>query len=192
MPGQPPQAYADAYWADVAEELEQTHHVPPNEIPAAIAEFRQHMAPAGQTIYNDDPAEIAATMVGHGYFDSVPAVGLCLQVVFKLLDADDVLTDPTAAAKSAAGFIDALDEMERVFGGEGLTLDEAEAVPGYVVLSLKPVQALGAAERLARLAEEVQQASKVAADADVKLTAELRKRTGAGEQVFVTPHYKAA
>ncbi len=192
MPGQPPQAYLDEYWADVAEELERTHHAPPADIPAAIAEFRQHMAPAGQTIYNDDPAEIAATMVGHGYFDSVPAVGLSLQVVFKLTDPDKVLADPMAAARSAAGLIQALDRMECALGGEGLKLDDAESLPGHVMLSLKPVQALGAAERLRTLSAEVDAASRKAANADAKLMAEVRKRTGAGEEVFVTPLYKAA
>jgi hypothetical protein len=188
MPGQPPQAYVDAYWADVAEELERTHHAPPADIPAAIAEFRQHMAPAGQTLYNNSPERIARTMVGHGYFDSVPAAGLGLRVFFKLTDPVKVLDDPAAVAIMAAGLIDALDQMERALGGEGLRRDETEALPGQVIVSLMPVQALGAADRLAKVANAVGQASQAA---DTNLTQEVRKRETAGEKVFVVPYFKS-
>jgi hypothetical protein len=180
--------YVDAYWADVAEELEHVHHAPPADIPTAIAEFRQHMAPAGQTIYNDDPAEVATTMIGHGYFDSVPAAGLGLRVFFKLNDPDKVLDDPTAVAKLATGLIDALDHMERALGGEGLRRDETEALPGQVIVSLMPVQALGAADRLAKVADAVGHASQ---EADTKLTQEVRKRETAGEKVLVVPYFKS-
>lgn len=190
MPGQPPQAYVDAYWADVAEGLERVHHAPPNEIHAAIAEFRQHMAPAGQTIYNDDPAEVAATMVGHGYFPSVPAVGMGLQLVFQLTDPNKVLDDPMSVAVSAAGLIDAVNDLERGLGGEGFKVEGAESYPGQVVVKMTPAKALGAADRLKSIAEQVQHASDSAADADERLTTQLARRPADCQSFSAVPFYQ--
>ncbi len=155
MPGQPPQTYVDAYWADVAEELRTTHHAPAADVPQAISEFRSHMAPAGQTIYNDDPAEIARTIVAHGLIPSVPQVGLCLQLTFVLTDPDEVLDDPHAVAATVAKLIDAVSDYELSLGGNGLTAYGMDAAPGVVQLYLKPSNAMGAMTRLKIVADAV-------------------------------------
>jgi hypothetical protein len=162
MPGQPPPAYVDAYWEDVADELAKTHHAPAAEIPAAVAEFRQHMAPAGQTIYNDAPAEVAETIVAHGLLPSVPPVGICLQLTFKWTDPDKVLDDPMLVARKVAGLIDALSDYERQLGGAGFMTDGAESAPGRVWLYLKPAEASGAMDRLKGVADAVNDPSPVA------------------------------
>ena len=191
MQAQPPQAYVDAYWAEVAIELEEIHHAPQNAIPAAITEFRAHMSPARQTIYNSSPERVARTMVGHGYFPSVPAVGLGLKLVFKFTDPTKVLADAMAVAKSAAGLIDALSNLERAIGGEGLSMDGAEAYPGQVVVKLKPVNAVGVANRFKAIAEQVEQASRMATCGDEQLTKQLCLRQDAGEKVLAVPYYQA-
>jgi hypothetical protein len=153
MFGQPPQAYVDAYWTEVAEELEQVHHAPYADIAAAIVQYRKDMARAGETIYNDSPAENASTMVGHGYFQSVPAVGLGLKLVFQLTDPTKVLDDPMAVIAGCKGFFSELNKRERALGGQGFVIASTESIPGLVTISLRPIYLIGVAKRLMHLNE---------------------------------------
>lgn len=180
------------YWNEVERILRVEHRAKRAESTDAVEKFRAHMEPAGQTIYNSDPTEIAATIIGHGLVPSLPAVGLHLQLAFALADPETVLADPLAVATSAAGLIDALSDYERILGGQGFSVDGAEALPGLVLVTLKPKIALRAADRLKRVAEEVERASRRAARADAKLKAEVGLRKAAGERVTASPWYKAA
>ena len=155
MPGQPPQAYVDAYWVEVADELAQSHVARQSEIASAIAEYRAHMAPAGQTIYNRSPQSVAKSIVAHGLMPSVPPVGLCLQLTFELTDPKLVMDDPQSVALKVAGLIDDLSDYERTLGGAGLTPDGMESAPGQVWLYLRPVEAAGAMDRLKTVAAAV-------------------------------------
>ena len=156
MQNQPPQAYIDAYWAEVAGELERVHQAPPSEIPAAVAKFRQHTTSGRQTIYNRSPMSVANAIVGHGSFPSVPAVGLGLKLVFQLTDSNKVLDDPMAVVVRYKSFFSELNSRERSLGGQGFVLDRAESLPGLVTISLRPVNLIGVAKRLMRLSEELE------------------------------------
>ena len=180
------------YWSEVERILRLEHRAKRAEAAGAVAQFRIHIEPAGQTIFNSDPSEIAATIIGHGLIPSLPAVGLQLQLAFALADPESVLADPLTVATTAAGLIDALSDYERLLGGRGFSVDGAEALPGLVLVILKPVQAVGAAARLKRVAEEVERAWKRAAKVDAKLKAQLGLRKAAGERVSASPCYKAA
>ena len=182
----------DDYWGEVERLLRLEHRAKKAEAAKAVREFRIHMEPAGQTVYNSDPAEVARTIIGHGLIPSIPAEGLNLLLTFQLTDPNAVLEAPMAAAKSAAGLIDALGNYERLMGGEGFNLQGAEALPGLVLVTLKPVRALGAAERLKAVAEELERAFKGAARVDAKLKAEVGLRKAAGEQWSAATYHKAA
>lgn len=155
MPGQPPQAYLDAYWGDVTEELRTTHLAQPNEVQPAIDAYRNHMAPAGQTLYNRSPESVARSIVAHGLLASVPPVGACLQLTFILSDPNRVLDDPQAVALKVQGLLDALSDYERLIGGAGLMRDGMESAPGIVQLYLKPAEVSGAMSRLKQVADAV-------------------------------------
>jgi len=60
------------------------------------------------------------------------------------------------------------------------------------LVTLKPVRALGAAERLKAVAEELERAFKGAARVDAKLKAEVGLRKAAGEQWSAATYHKAA
>jgi hypothetical protein len=73
--------------------------------------------------------------------------GLVLRVILRLTDPNPVLADSPAAAKTTAELIDALSKLDQSLGGEGLTLSDTQSLPGRLVLSLTPVQPIGAEDR---------------------------------------------
>lgn len=159
MPGQLPAAHVDAYWAAVKDELVQTRGAAPAEADTAIAAYRTRVARAGQAVYHVDPAATARTIVAHGLAPSLPAVGAGLALTLTLTDPAKVLADPTPVAFAVAGLIDAMSEYERTLGGAGLIVEGTDAYPGFVVVRLKPNEAMGAVDRLRRVAEAVEDAA---------------------------------
>lgn len=153
---QPPAAFLEAYWEDVADALRNSHHASATEIPKAIQKFRRRMTSAGQTLYNDNPAEIAKTIVAHGLIASAPSTGICLQLTFELTDPAKVLDNISAIARKVAKLIEALSDYEQKLGGAGLEVAGLEAVPGFVQLHLKPTEYQGAIERLDKVAKATQ------------------------------------
>ena len=66
-------------------------------------EFRIRTAPASQTIFNSDPADIAATVIGHDRISSLPGVGLHLPMAFGLADPETVHANGTCRRSSNSG-----------------------------------------------------------------------------------------
>jgi len=83
-------------------------------------------------------------------------------------------------------------ELERALGGEGFTAGTREALPGLVLFVLTPVQALGAVERLQKVATELDKASRQLAKADSELKDDIRHRKVAGERVTAAVMCQAA
>lgn len=158
---QPPAAFLEAYWEDVADALRNSHHASATEIPKAIQKFRRRMTSAGQTLYNDNPAEIAKTIVAHGLIASAPSTGICLQLTFELTDPAKVLTNTTAFTGKVAKLIVALSDCEQKLGGAGLEFAGMEAAPGFVQLYLKPAKYREAIARLDQIAKAIQSRTSV-------------------------------
>ena len=188
----PPPAYVEAYWDDVADELKSVHHAKAAEVKAAIAKYREHMQPAGQTLYNRSPESVAKSIVAHGLIPSLPAVGTKLQLTFTLTDPKKVAANPELAAETTCKLIAALDRLERAFGGEGFEVGTPEPLPGLVLLVLTPVQALGAVDRLTKVAAELDKASRQLTKADKELKAETSRREKDGERVTAAVMCQAA
>ncbi|MCI0704270.1 MAG: hypothetical protein L0241_24695 [Planctomycetia bacterium] len=76
-------------------------------------------------------------------------------LVLKLeLSDDDPLPDLSSAFKQTEPLVSALSQQEQSLGGAGLTLTAAKVEPGAVRLTLSPVDRIGSAERVRRVAEE--------------------------------------
>jgi len=181
-----------AYWTEVDRVLRTDHHAKKGEATKAVAEFREHMKPAGQTILNTDPADTAKAIIGHGLIPSLPAVGAKLQLTFTLSDPKKTAAHPELAAESTVKLVAALDRLERALGGEGFTAGTPEALPGMVLLVLTPTNALGAVERLQKVATELDKASRQLAKADSELKDDIRHRKVAGERVTAAVMCQAA
>lgn len=183
---------ATAYWAEVERVLRADHQAKKSEAAKAVAEYREHMKPAGDSILNTDPNETAKAIIGHGLIPTLPAIGARLQLTFTLTDPTKTAANPEAAAEAAIKLVAALDRLERALGGDGLEAGKPEVLPGLVLLALAPVNALGAVERLGQLAVELDKASRQLAKADPELKDEIRLRDKAGEAVSAAVMYQAA
>jgi hypothetical protein len=71
------------------------------------------------------------------------------------LSDDETLLDLSLAFQQAQPLLSALSQQEQSFGGLGLTLTAAKVEPGAVRLTLSPIERLGSAERVRRIAEEL-------------------------------------
>jgi hypothetical protein len=185
-------AYVKVYWDDVADVLKSVHGAKVAEVRTAIAAYRDHMRPAGQTIYNRSPESVAKSIVGHGLIPSLPAIDAKLQLTFTLADPMKVLESSEAATLASSKLIAALERLERASGGEGFTVGTPEAIPGMVLLALTPVQAMSAVERLTKVAKELDRASRQLVKADKELKGETARHEKAGEQVTAAVMCQAA
>lgn len=183
---------ATAYWAEVERVLRTDHHAKKGEVTKAVAEYREHMKPAGDSILNTDPADTAKAIIGHGLIPTLPAIGARLQLTFTLTDPKKTAANPEAAAEAAIKLVAALDRLERALGGEGLEAGKPEVLPGLVLLALTPVNTLGAVKRLEQLAVELDKATRQLAKADPELRDEVRLRDKAGETISAAVMYQAA
>lgn len=78
------------------------------------------------------------------------------ELVVKLdLSDDESLPDLPLATQQAQPLVSALSQQEQSLGGLGLTLTAAKVEAGTVRLTLSPVERVGSAERLRRVAEEM-------------------------------------
>jgi hypothetical protein len=71
------------------------------------------------------------------------------------LSDEETLPDLISATKQAQPLVSALSQQEQSLGGLGFTLTEAKVKPGSVRLTLSPIERLGSAERVRRVAEEL-------------------------------------
>lgn len=81
-----------------------------------------------------------------------------LLLSLNLLD-ESVVPDLPLATQQAQTLVSALSQQERSLGGLGLTLTAAKVEPGALRLTLSPVERLGSAERVKRVAEDVNASS---------------------------------
>jgi hypothetical protein len=81
-----------------------------------------------------------------------------LVVKLKLLD-EVTLPDLPLATQQAQPLVSALSQQEQSLGGSGLTLTAAKVEPGAVRLTLSPIERLGSAARVRRVAEEINAAT---------------------------------
>jgi hypothetical protein len=70
------------------------------------------------------------------------------------LSGESPLLDLLAAFKQTEPLVSALSRQEQSFGGAGLMVTAAKVEPGSVRLTLSPLERLGSAERVRRVAEE--------------------------------------
>jgi hypothetical protein len=110
-------------------------------------------------VYNNEPADTARVIVAHGLVPSLPATGTGLALTLTLTDPTKLLADPTPVAFAVAGLIDAVSDYEQTLGGAGLTVEGTDAYPGFVVVRLKPNNAMGAVARMQQVAEAVEDAA---------------------------------
>jgi hypothetical protein len=75
-----------------------------------------------------------------------------LQITLTLANPDTV-ADVGQVAKDSAQLLAGINQYEEAIGGSGLTLTEARAERGAVVLTLTPKDAKGAADRVNRIVE---------------------------------------
>ena len=82
------------------------------------------------------------------------------ELVLKLdLTDEEALPDLPLATQQAQWFVSELSQQERSLGGLGLTLTAAKVEPGVVRLTLSPIERAGSAERVKRVAEEINASS---------------------------------
>lgn len=67
---------------------------------------------------------------------------------------DDAIPDLPTASEQARSLVSSLSDQERALGGAGLTLTAAKVESGAVRLTLSPVERVGSAERVRRVADE--------------------------------------
>jgi hypothetical protein len=78
------------------------------------------------------------------------------ELVVKLdLSDEEAVPDLPSATQQAQPLVSALSQQEQSLGGLGLTLTAAKVEAGTVRLTLSPLDRVGSAERLRRVAEEV-------------------------------------
>jgi hypothetical protein len=78
------------------------------------------------------------------------------ELIVKLeLSDDEALPDLQFVAQQTQPLVLALSQQEQSLGGLGLTLTAAKVEPGAVQLTLSPIERLGCAERVRRIAKEL-------------------------------------